>query len=75
MAPEEARTLAATAEARGLLYVDAPVSGGSVGARAGAMTVMASGSAAAFAKAAPLLDGDFQEGLEPGRGARPRQRR
>ena len=55
MAPEDARRLAATAEAHGFLYVDAPVSGGSVGARAGAMTVMASGSAAAMAKAAPLL--------------------
>jgi putative dehydrogenase len=55
MAPEDARKLAAIAEAHGFLYVDAPVSGGSVGARAGAMTVMASGSAAAMEKAAPLL--------------------
>ncbi|MCB4822825.1 L-threonate dehydrogenase [Roseicella aerolata] len=56
MAPEEARRLAARAEAGGFLYVDAPVSGGAVGARAGQMTVMASGSAAALAKAQPVLE-------------------
>ncbi|MFC7476905.1 L-threonate dehydrogenase [Dankookia sp. GCM10030260] len=56
MAPTDARALAAQAEAAGFLYVDAPVSGGAVGARAGALTVMASGSAAAMAKARPVLD-------------------
>jgi 3-hydroxyisobutyrate dehydrogenase-like beta-hydroxyacid dehydrogenase len=56
MAPEDARRLAAEAEARGFLYLDAPVSGGTKGARAGTMTVMASGSAAAMAKARPVLD-------------------
>ncbi len=56
MAPEDARRLAAAAEARGFLYLDAPVSGGSKAAHAGAMTVMASGSAAAMAKARPVLD-------------------
>ncbi|CAA9211231.1 MAG: Uncharacterized oxidoreductase YgbJ [uncultured Craurococcus sp.] len=55
MAPEDARRLAARAEAGGFLYVDAPVSGGAVGARAGAMTVMASGSQAAMAQAAPIF--------------------
>ncbi|MBL6454516.1 NAD-binding protein [Belnapia sp. T6] len=55
MAPEDARRLAGIAEARGFLYVDAPVSGGAVGARAGAMTVMASGSPEAMAKAGPIL--------------------
>jgi putative dehydrogenase len=56
MAPDDARRLAAKAEAAGLLYLDAPVSGGSAGANAGAMTVMASGSAAALARAEPVLD-------------------
>lgn len=56
MAPEDARRLAAEAEARGFLYLDAPVSGGTKGARAGTMTVMASGPAAAMAKARPVLD-------------------
>ncbi|MFZ4406530.1 MAG: L-threonate dehydrogenase [Paracraurococcus sp.] len=56
MAPSDARALAAQAEAAGFLYVDAPVSGGAVGARAGALTVMASGSEAAMARAKPVLD-------------------
>lgn len=56
MAPEDARRLAAAAEARGLLYVDAPVSGGATAARGGTMTVMASGSPEAMAKARPVLD-------------------
>ena len=56
MAPDAARALAAKAEAAGLLYLDAPVSGGAVRARAGEMTVMGAGSEAAFAKAAPVLD-------------------
>jgi L-threonate 2-dehydrogenase len=56
MAPDDARRLAARAEVAGLLYLDAPVSGGATGARAGAMTVMASGSGAALARARPVLD-------------------
>jgi len=56
MAPDGARALAAKADAAGLLYLDAPVSGGAVKARAGEMTVMGAGSEAAFAKAAPVLD-------------------
>ncbi|MCA4920141.1 MAG: NAD(P)-dependent oxidoreductase [Roseomonas sp.] len=56
MAPDAARALAAKAEAAGLLYLDAPVSGGAVKARAGEMTVMGAGSESAFTKAAPVLD-------------------
>lgn len=56
MAPDAAKALAAKAEAAGFLYLDAPVSGGAVKARAGEMTVMASGSEAAFAAAQPVLD-------------------
>jgi 3-hydroxyisobutyrate dehydrogenase-like beta-hydroxyacid dehydrogenase len=56
VAPEAARTLDARIAAAGLLMLDAPVSGGSVGARGGTMTVMASGSEAAFAKAGPVLE-------------------
>ena len=56
MAPDGARALAAKADAAGLLYLDAPVSGGAVKARAGEMTVMGAGSEAAFAKAAPVFD-------------------
>lgn len=36
-------------------HVDAPVSGGQIGAVAGSLTIMAGGSAAAFARALPLL--------------------
>ena len=56
MAPDAAKALGAKAEAAGFLYLDAPVSGGAVKAREGAMTVMASGGEAAFARAQPVLD-------------------
>ncbi|WP_428483804.1 L-threonate dehydrogenase [Rhodopila sp.] len=55
VAPEAARTLGRQIEDAGFLMLDCPVSGGSVGAQAGTMTVMGSGSEAAFAKAAPVL--------------------
>ncbi|HTN12533.1 MAG TPA: L-threonate dehydrogenase [Acetobacteraceae bacterium] len=57
MAPDAARALEGRLAESGLLMLDAPVSGGMVGARAGTMTVMASGSPAAFALADPLLEG------------------
>jgi 3-hydroxyisobutyrate dehydrogenase len=53
---ESARHVAQAAENAGLLAVDAPVSGGIGGASAGTLTFMAGGTAAAFAKAAPLFD-------------------
>lgn len=56
VAPDIARAMAARVEAEGRLFLDAPVSGGSVGARAGTMTVMGSGAPAAFDRAAPVLD-------------------
>ncbi len=56
VAPEAARTLAARVAESGRLFLDAPVSGGAVGARGGSMTVMASGSPAAFERAAPALE-------------------
>lgn len=37
-------------------YVDAPVSGGTVGAEAGALTIMAGGTEAAFARAGPVFE-------------------
>jgi 3-hydroxyisobutyrate dehydrogenase-like beta-hydroxyacid dehydrogenase len=55
MSPADARRLAERAEAGGLLFLDAPVSGGAVKAAAGEMTVMASGSTAAFAAADQVL--------------------
>lgn len=56
IAPGAARALAEKIEAAGFLMLDTPVSGGSTGAHSGTMTVMGSGSEAAFAKAKPVLD-------------------
>ncbi len=56
MDPEIARRLATRLEATRRLYLDAPISGGAVKAAAGQLTILASGSAAAFAKARPALD-------------------
>jgi L-threonate 2-dehydrogenase len=56
VAPEAARALDKKITAAGFQMLDAPVSGGKVGAHAGTMTVMASGSDTAFAKAQPVLE-------------------
>ncbi|PKU25526.1 L-threonate dehydrogenase [Telmatospirillum siberiense] len=56
MDPEIARRLGKGLEATGRLYLDAPISGGAVKAAAGQLTILASGSSAAFAKARPALD-------------------
>ncbi|MGH6904570.1 MAG: L-threonate dehydrogenase [Geminicoccaceae bacterium] len=50
------RDLAGRLAERGLLLLDAPVSGGAVAAAAGELTIMASGPAAAFAAADPALE-------------------
>jgi 2-hydroxy-3-oxopropionate reductase len=50
------RRFAAAVAAKGCQYVDAPVSGGSVGAEAGNLTIMAGGSDAAIARAMPILE-------------------
>ena len=72
MAPVDARALADEAAAQGLLYLDAPVSGGVTAATAGTMTVMASGSQAAFDAARPVLEAVakrvFDMGRDPGLG-------
>jgi len=56
IAPEAARGLDTRITEAGFLMLDAPVSGGKAGAQGGTMTVMASGSDAAFAKAQPVLE-------------------
>jgi len=53
---DSAKSVAQDAEKAGLLFVDAPVSGGIGGASGGTLTFMAGGSDAAFAKAEPLFD-------------------
>jgi 3-hydroxyisobutyrate dehydrogenase len=56
MNPERARELAGLLEARDRLYLDAPISGGAQRAEEGALTILAAGSVAAFARARPVLD-------------------
>ncbi|MDW5378074.1 3-hydroxyisobutyrate dehydrogenase [Halomonas sp. HP20-15] len=56
IAPDDARTVAEAAAERGLDYLDAPVSGGVGGARAGTLTFIVGGSAEAYAQARPLLE-------------------
>jgi 3-hydroxyisobutyrate dehydrogenase len=51
-----ARGFAAEAAARGCAYLDAPVSGGAAGARAGTLTMMLGGEAAAIERARPVLE-------------------
>jgi len=52
---ETARAVAATAAEAGLQMLDAPVSGGVIGAEAASLTFMVGGEAAAFARAEPIL--------------------
>ncbi len=51
---EVARELSAIAAARGVAFIDAPVSGGQAGAVNGVLTVMCGGDAAAFAAMQPV---------------------
>jgi 3-hydroxyisobutyrate dehydrogenase len=53
---DSARAVAARATAAGLRAVDAPVSGGTVGAEAGTLTFMAGGDADAFETVRPLFE-------------------
>ena len=54
--PRLAAEIAAAAEARGVAALDAPVSGGDVGAREARLSIMVGGDAAAFARVAPLFE-------------------
>ncbi|RIX73798.1 NAD(P)-dependent oxidoreductase [Acidovorax cavernicola] len=49
-----ARELSKAAQARGLHFIDAPVSGGQAGAQNGALTVMCGGDAAVFERIKPV---------------------
>lgn len=51
-----ARELAQAAAARGIGFMDAPVSGGEAGAQHGVLTIMLGGQAEDYRRAAPLLD-------------------
>lgn len=67
--PDFARAMAARCEGLGLLYLDAPISGGSVKAANGNLAIMASGTAAAFAAARPMLDACAEKVFELGEAA------
>ena len=54
--PDTSRRIAADLESRGVAFIDAPVSGGVVGAEAGKLTVMVGGAAASLDRVRPVLD-------------------
>jgi 2-hydroxy-3-oxopropionate reductase len=56
ISPAVARRLAAGAHARGASMLDAPVSGGEIGAIGATLSIMVGGDAAAFAAVKPILD-------------------
>ena len=74
VAPEFAERLGARLEAQGLLLLDAPVSGGAAKAATGQMTIMSSGTAAAYAKAEDVLAAIaakvYRLGDRPGMGSK-----
>jgi 3-hydroxyisobutyrate dehydrogenase len=74
VAPEYAIDLGKRLAARGILMIDAPVSGGAARAAKGEMTIMASGVPEAFDKAQAVLDAIatkvYRLGDEPGPGSK-----
>jgi len=56
ISPVATKEFAARIAALGCDYVDAPVSGGEVGAKAASLTIMCGGTEAAFNRAKPLFD-------------------
>ena len=54
--PESAQRLSQQLNALGAVYLDAPVSGQTIGAERGTLTVMIGGDAEAFARAKPVID-------------------
>ena len=71
--PDQVTTLSQDLAAAGRKLIDAPVSGGVVGAQAGSLSVMAAGDRAAIAQAQPAFDvlggRTFVVGDSPGQGA------
>jgi 2-hydroxy-3-oxopropionate reductase len=56
ISPIETKAFAARIKAKGCGYLDAPVSGGEVGAKAASLTIMIGGSEADFARATPVFE-------------------
>jgi 2-hydroxy-3-oxopropionate reductase len=55
ISPQATKTIAEQLIAAGCQYLDAPVSGGQIGAKAGTLTIMAGGAEATFERAKPIL--------------------
>lgn len=56
ISPIATKTIAAAVEAKGASYLDAPVSGGEVGAKAATLTIMVGGPQPAYQRALPLFE-------------------
>ena len=69
--PEYAQEIEATLEYRDIFYLDSPISGGSVKANQGALTIMASGKPQAFDAARLALDAISEKVYELGDHAGP----
>lgn len=67
--PDFARAMAARCAESGVLYLDAPISGGAAKAADGRLSIMASGPADAFAAARPCLDAMAETVFELGDAA------
>lgn len=67
--PEFAKDMEARCNALGLHYLDAPISGGSVKAAQGQLSVMASGTPEAFKAAKPMLEATAETVFELGDAA------
>jgi 2-hydroxy-3-oxopropionate reductase len=72
ISPIETKAFAKRINEKGCEYLDAPVSGGEVGAKQGTLTIMVGGPDAAFARAKPLFElmgkNITHVGPEPGAG-------
>ena len=55
ISPAATRDLAARVEAKGAVMLDAPVSGGEIGAKSATLSIMVGGDGRAFARVAPVL--------------------
>ncbi|MEL6683202.1 MAG: NAD-binding protein [Pseudomonadota bacterium] len=64
--PDFAKEMEARCAAQGVHYLDAPISGGSIKAADGALSIMAAGTAEAFAAARPVLDAIAEKVFELG---------
>lgn len=56
ISPITTKEIAAAIKAKGASYLDAPVSGGQVGARAASLTIMVGGARSTFERALPLFE-------------------